>query len=194
MEETFRDRRRRLLAQPCPPDHRICLRCLHAVPLGEFSSPDDTMHLHKWCSKCRTYMREFLSRKGRTNAGRARKRELRLRWLHETFGGWVYYAWHNIRLRCGYLGTNHGRRHRQFDPYRSVTLELSKEQFYRWAYSQRTAWEELKADGKRPSIDRIDPAQGYALGNVRILDHHENVAEGARNSARVNNPKRRRVK
>lgn len=63
---------------------------------------------------------------------------------------------------------------------------LSREEFY--AFSQQDlmfhllfdAWVESGYDRKlTPSVDRLDTAKGYVLGNIQWLTHSENSRKGA---------------
>lgn len=63
---------------------------------------------------------------------------------------------------------------------------LDKEDFYRWSEADESfnnlfaAWEESGYDTKlSPSIDRINPKDGYSLDNMRWLTHGENSRLGA---------------
>lgn len=170
---------------------RTCTHCHQTRPSNEFISFEDGSTT-KWCARCRNWARDYTRRRGRTRREKLRRKS-QLRIWKRTFPGWCYTRWHHMRLRCGYLGTDAMRdRHRQFDAYQHVTLDVTKDEFYSWAQSQRDAWEALVAEGKKPSVDRIDPSKGYALGNIRIVDLRANIAAGASNCAKLHNPKRRK--
>ena len=64
---------------------------------------------------------------------------------------------------------------------------LNKHTFYVWALTDKNflelfkVWEGSNYSRKlTPSIDRIDPAHGYTLDNVRWLTHSENSRRGGR--------------
>lgn len=48
----------------------------------------------------------------------------------------------------------------------------------------------LIADGKTPTVDRIDSKGHYELGNIRIIDLYENAAQGLQNA---NEPRKQPV-
>lgn len=58
---------------------------------------------------------------------------------------------------------------------------LPREDFYQWAMASNafhTLFDGWVASGyrcgKSPSVDRVDPTEGYVLGNMRWLNHSEN--------------------
>jgi len=64
---------------------------------------------------------------------------------------------------------------------------LSRDSFYEWAMSQHQfwllfdAWEESGYDRKlTPTVDRIDSAKGYELGNMEWVTHSVNSSRGSR--------------
>lgn len=64
---------------------------------------------------------------------------------------------------------------------------LSREDFYAWALGSAdfdtlyAAWVEGGYSAKlSPSVDRIDPAKGYTLDNMRWLTHSENSRRSSR--------------
>ena len=68
--------------------------------------------------------------------------------------------------------------------YRGKTI-LPKEEFYAWSLTSTefhdlfTAWEASGYDRKlTPSVNRIDPAKGYEIGNMEWITHSENSRLG----------------
>lgn len=58
---------------------------------------------------------------------------------------------------------------------KAVLLEITKAQFSDWVDASWSEFERLYADGKTPSIDRIDNTVGYRLGNIAVIDLKENM-------------------
>lgn len=53
---------------------------------------------------------------------------------------------------------------------KGVELLLSKEQFDQWVDKNWQAFASLYAEGKTPSIDRIDSTKGYEPENMQVID------------------------
>lgn len=58
---------------------------------------------------------------------------------------------------------------------KGVELLLTKEQFNQWVDKNWKAFASLYAEGKTPSIDRIDPAKGYEPENMQVIDLKTNM-------------------
>ncbi len=78
--------------------------------------------------------------------------------------------------------------------YKGLYL-LPREVFYKWALGSPvfkqlfTAWKESNCDRKLcPTVDRIDPQQGYSLDNMEWVTHSENSRRGSKGGG-VTNPK-----
>lgn len=65
---------------------------------------------------------------------------------------------------------------------KGIRLEMTKDQFYQWCDVQKETILGLYAQGKVPSIDRIDPSGNYSIDNIRILDMRENRKLGIEQS------------
>jgi hypothetical protein len=59
VEESCHDKRKRLLAQPCRPNHRVCKHCLQQRPITQFRSALDPVRLVQWCRGCRDWMAAY---------------------------------------------------------------------------------------------------------------------------------------
>ena len=64
---------------------------------------------------------------------------------------------------------------------KGVRLEMNREEFREWCESKASIIEqmyrdaeELKDDGLRPSLDRIDPDGHYSISNIQILSWSDN--------------------
>lgn len=69
---------------------------------------------------------------------------------------------------------------------------LSKTEFYEWAKTHKVFlslyhdWVENNYDRKlTPSVDRINPQQGYNLSNMEWVTHSENSRRGGKNRYQV---------
>lgn len=60
---------------------------------------------------------------------------------------------------------------------RSVTIEMTKEEYLAWVMSPAVIAQAEWFYSKRinPDIDRIDDTKGYSVDNIQLLDHHLNV-------------------
>lgn len=58
---------------------------------------------------------------------------------------------------------------------KGVELLLSKEQFDQWVDKNWQAFASLYAEGKTPSIDRIDSTKGYEPENMQVIDLKTNM-------------------
>ncbi len=75
-------------------------------------------------------------------------------------------AWQSILKR--------GNNRSGADPtYAFVDVSITQEEFMTWATSAFGVWMEANP-GKVPSVNRIDDNQGYAAGNLEIIEYCEN--------------------
>lgn len=58
---------------------------------------------------------------------------------------------------------------------KSVELLLSKERFDQWVDENWQKFASLYAEGKTPSIDRMDSTKGYEPGNMQVIDLKTNM-------------------
>ena len=63
---------------------------------------------------------------------------------------------------------------------KGLTVSFTREQFNAWVESRWSIYEKLYADGKTPSVDRIDNAIGYSLENLQVIDLKLNMAKDRR--------------
>lgn len=81
--------------------------------------------------------------------------------------------WTTLNQRCvngsQTIARNDSKRN---DAYarKGVELLLSKEQFDQWVDKNWQAFASLYAEGKTPSIDRIDSTKGYEPENMQVID------------------------
>ena len=61
-----------------------------------------------------------------------------------------------------------------------VSLDISKEEFDSWVDDNWSKFEALYAEGKIPSIDRIDNNGNYCRSNMDVIDLKENMAKDRR--------------
>lgn len=57
--------------------------------------------------------------------------------------------------------------------YAGVKVNMGRKEFLAWAIPEYTRWM-AENPGQCPSLDRIDPAKDYCLGNLQILERGEN--------------------
>lgn len=60
---------------------------------------------------------------------------------------------------------------------KGIRLEMTKKEFFDWCESQSKLILRLYAEGKTPSIDRIDSSGNYEINNIQILDMQLNIAK-----------------
>lgn len=58
---------------------------------------------------------------------------------------------------------------------KSVELLLTKEEFDQWVDKNWQTFASLYAEGKTPSIDRINPDKGYEPSNMQVIDLKTNM-------------------
>jgi hypothetical protein len=122
---------------------------------------------HIKCYKCH---RETLNSKRKPDS--AKKYE-------KTVNGFLVRTYRNMKSRVK------GIQKKKAHLYKGLEI-LSKDEFYDWSRSSnrfKALYERWKLSDYRrtltPSIDRINPKQGYTLGNMRWLTHSENSRLGA---------------
>jgi predicted nucleic acid-binding Zn-ribbon protein len=57
---------------------------------------------------------------------------------------------------------------------KGIELRMTKDEFYQWCDLNSQAIQDLYANGKTPSIDRINSNGHYEITNLQILDDREN--------------------
>lgn len=101
-------------------------------------------------------------------------------WKYEkTKNGFLMRLYRNMESRVS------GVQKEKFHLYKGKTL-LSREEFYDWSinsssfHSLFSDWEVSKYDRKlTPSVDRINPEQGYETSNMEWVTHSENSSRGS---------------
>jgi hypothetical protein len=84
--------------------------------------------------------------------------------------------WNDMAKRAG----NRSGRHKS---YESIKVQISRDDFLRWAVPAITAFKTAHPY-ELASIDRINPDGDYAAGNIRILPYRENSRLSRRKMAR----------
>lgn len=81
-------------------------------------------------------------------------------------------AWGNIQRRT----INSGKRctDKSYERKKRLLL-MTKDEFYFWLESQRAIIEEMYANGKTPSIDRIDNNGNYSIDNIQCIELIQNI-------------------
>lgn len=86
-------------------------------------------------------------------------------------------------MRCRVEGKRPRGRHR----YEGLSI-CDKEDFLNWSevdlvlHMLYRGWVESNYDKRlSPSVDRIDPTQGYILSNIRWVTHSQNSSDGGKN-------------
>ena len=90
--------------------------------------------------------------------------------------GFITNRWHGMKRRT------------QDEPCyvkKSIKLNMTREQFTSWVKSHWPLIQDLKDQGKTPSIDRIDSSQHYTISNIQIISLRQNCIKGAQEAARV---------
>lgn len=85
--------------------------------------------------------------------------------------------WATMNQRC--INGNHFKDTPKNASYKRSNrmLELTKKDFNDWVDENWLEFELLYAQGKTPSIDRIDNTLGYNINNMRVVDLKENMAK-----------------
>lgn len=58
--------------------------------------------------------------------------------------------------------------------YQGIEIRMTREAFLKWAIPEYTKWM-TSNQGITPSLDRINAAKHYELGNLRIISRSENA-------------------
>jgi hypothetical protein len=115
----------------------------------------------------------------------ARQREYRLRTKNQstnkyekTINGFLMRKYRNMQSRIT------GIQKAKYHLYKGKDL-LDRQDFYNWSISNKTflklfnTWTENNYDRKLcPSVDRINPKEGYHLSNMEWITHSENSRRG----------------
>lgn len=78
-------------------------------------------------------------------------------------------TWNTIKFRSGKQAG-----------YELVEVRMSRQDFLEWAIPAYSEWMD-KNPNQTPSLDRIDPAGHYELGNIRILERGHNSSLNRQN-------------
>ena len=175
--------RTRPIDRPHPAGTAICCRCRVIRFIASFDGKQGGPPT-KWCLVCRTAALRTNRTAKKTGSGKAHFKKHHKKWL-KSFAGWIYRSWGHIKLRTGNLGSEKTKQMPKIRQYieKGITLQMSKNDFYAFCFEHQHDWDALVAQGKKPSIDRINPAKGYSVDNIRILDTIENIRAGSITSA-----------
>lgn len=127
-----------------------------------------------FCHGCK---RDMINKKNR-ESGQSHSKK-----YEKTIPGFLMRSYSNLRSRC--LG--------RVKPHLYKGLDFfEREEFYDWTNSDGKffelyhTWKESGYDRKlSPSVDRIDPDQGYIPGNVRWVTHSENSSRIRKSKTKV---------
>jgi len=145
---------------------RVCRKCAIQKDLEDFPRKSDCALGHRpICQDCvNTYQRE---RRVRTSNSETKRYE-------KSPEGFLMRAYRNMKSRV--TGVQKKRAHL----YAGLPI-LPKDDFYVWAKNNPDFWRLyrnwVKSGYNRkltPSVNRIDPDEGYLLGNIEFLTHSVN--------------------
>lgn len=151
------------LAQP----FRVCSGCRLSYPLNTFDRSRTSTGGRMWrCRACRNAHQRVVRQ---TRGGDQISKR-----YEKTPNGFLMRAYRNMTSRV--TGVQKQRAHL----YAGLP-QLSREEFYQWAKGNSDFWHLFRlwvASGYNqkltPSVNRIDPDQGYLLGNIEWLTHSLN--------------------
>jgi hypothetical protein len=145
---------------------RVCHKCGDPHLLTEFARKADCEGGRAWT--CR------LCKNANQRARRAVSSNAHTKRYEKTPDGFLMRAYRNMKSRIT------GVQKREFHLYKGLSL-LPKQEFYEWARSNPEFWRLfklwVKSDYNRkltPSVNRIDPDDGYVLGNIEWVTHSIN--------------------
>lgn len=152
-----------VMSKALPGKPKRCSSCKELWPANIHNFAPDSRKSRRFDSHCRACRRK---------AKLTRKR---------TSEGFLKNKYYEMRRRA--LGFNKSRYSHAFGKGL-----CSKEEFLGWALAEGSAfwplfqiWQEAGySKDLSPSIDRIDPDQGYVLGNMQFLAMRDNSSKGAR--------------
>lgn len=134
---------------------RVCTTCLANKPLSEFFR--DNRRLVPYKAVCKSCDKK------------------RNRTYEKTPQGFLTSTYHNMQCRVRGQGNPRERKH-----YKGLPI-LPRATFYAWARENADFWRLFKlwtASGHRvklaPSVNRLDPDDGYLLGNIEFITHSLN--------------------
>jgi hypothetical protein len=145
---------------------KICSKCRVNKPTSEFYK---TIHhkdgLRSYCKYCAKIQNEQY-RLDHPNCDK--------QWhLDNPFESWISSTYASMKARI--LGKTD-----RAEYYKGLPI-LSRQEWDKWVESQYDVWFDIhnnwlitKKQKDLPSIDRIDPNQGYLVGNMRIITVSEN--------------------
>lgn len=145
---------------------RVCHKCLLPKDLEAFPLKSDCVEGHAWgCLECKN-ARQRTRRKVTNNTSTKR---------HEkTPQGFLMRAYRNMKSRV--TGVQKKRAH----IYQGLPI-LPKDDFYTWSKGNADFWRLYRLWTKSgydrrltPSVNRVDPDEGYLLGNIEWITHSLN--------------------
>lgn len=142
---------------------KVCSQCSQ---LAEFS-----VGVHgRICRKCKNLKQKEYRKRNNNHSTKI---------YEKTKRGYLVRTYRNMLSRVS------GVLKSKYHLYEGLSI-LDKEDFYRWSETDKNfnnlfdVWEKSEYDTKlSPSIDRVNPKEGYSLDNMRWLTHGENSRLGA---------------
>lgn len=141
-----------------------CSKCKQSKAISEFQKHrKNTDGLQGYCKSCqkiyqKTYQQEHKQERQKYQLNYRRS-------YRKTIKGYLRYIWHGMLQRCN------NTKNKDYKHYggRSIKVKfVSFDDFYDYVFN------ELKAEPKGLTIDRIDNDGNYERGNVRFITHMEN--------------------
>lgn len=143
---------------------KYCKHCKEWKSLDKFGKNKNTKDgLTFYCKKCQSELSKISQLPKRNDFDHI----IRNRWasINQRTSNGIYSHEQSVKLNP---------QHRSYQA-KEIRVEIDFDEFKNFMYETSGTFYAIETSGGKPSIDRIEESRGYELGNLQIIDLHENL-------------------